>query len=60
MDEDDGFRTPEQIAGFLALKHANGASWRELFAMHEELLRNQSVCPYREDEWAHPEWNSDD
>jgi hypothetical protein len=21
--------------------------------------RKQSICPYSEDEWAHPEWNED-
>lgn len=31
-----------------------------LLEIQEETLKRfkqQSVCPYREDDWAHPEWN---
>lgn len=28
---------------------------------HNRALSQQvSICPYREDDWAHPEWNPDD
>jgi hypothetical protein len=40
MDEDDipELKTPEAIAGFLALKHANGMSFKQVLDIHTLIL----------------------
>ena len=38
MGEDDELKTPEAIAGYLALKHANGMPFKDVLDLHTEIL----------------------
>jgi hypothetical protein len=60
LGKEASFTTPEEIAGFLALKYANGMSFKQVLDLHTSILGLKSVCPYSGEEWAHPEWNDDE
>lgn len=40
MEEDDfpELKTEEEIAGYLALRHANGVSFKDILALHRFIL----------------------
>ncbi len=38
LDQETRFTTPEEIAGYLALKHANGMSFFDVLDLHTQIL----------------------